>query len=64
MRIVGGLIMMVYIAGIANEWSIDQGKLNRLSTSELVKGLAQSTICSLEWPVNTLGRVIVGGNGP
>jgi hypothetical protein len=63
MRFLSGLIMIVYLTGMANELSVTpESKWSEASRSELVKSVAQKMIRALEWPVSAFGRITVAND--
>ena len=60
MRAFGGLIIIVYCAGMANELAAPDGKWHQAPTSELVTRITREAIRALEWPATACGRIIAG----
>jgi hypothetical protein len=61
MRLLVGLIVTVYLTGVASELSMVHGdKWSGASRSELAKSTLQRMIYALQWPVSAFGRITVG----
>jgi hypothetical protein len=61
MRLLVGLIVVVYLTGMASELSVTQeGKWSEAFRSELVRSTLQRMVYALQWPVNAFGRITVG----
>jgi hypothetical protein len=60
MRVFGGLIIIVYCAGIANELAIPGGRWHAAPASELANSITREAIRALEWPATACGRIIAG----